>query len=191
MFWLTRKGLPVSAMIELEDDLNTSVLYKYGAVITDGELARDFGLDVVFVDDAEMENGIEAELSPPTHEGCNGLIRIRKSLRQCPFAFTHEIMHYVFDVGVGNIVQQTFTRKARGVDKNEHEQRVDYLAAANRMRYDKMVVEIERYDKASPRMNPVAFVNHLCTTYEVDRTTAIRRVQEVRAIKAKKSARKY
>lgn len=54
------------------------------------------------------------------------------------------------------------------------------------MRYDRMVMEIARYDKSLPRMNPVSFVNHLCATYKVDSTSAIRRVQEVRAMKARK-----
>lgn len=49
-----------------------------------------------------------------------------------------------------------------------------------------LVEEISRYDSSSPKMNPVIFVNHLCTTYGVDRTSAVRRVQEVRAIKARK-----
>lgn len=61
-----------------------------------------------------------------------------------------------------------------------------YLTVAGKMRYDDMVSEIARYDESSPRMNPVSFVNHLCATYKVDKTTAIRRVQEVRAIKARR-----
>lgn len=186
MFRLRRKGLPTSVMLELEDSLNKSELHKFGAGKDDDYFAKEFNLEVVFVDDATMERGIEAELAPPVHVGYNGLIRIRESLRPSPFAFTHEIMHYVFDVGVGNIVQEKFTRKAKGVSKSEHEQRIDYLAAANRMRYDKMVAEIARYDNSSPRMNPVSFVNHLCATYKVDSTSAIRRVQEVRAMMARK-----
>ena len=187
MFWLRRSGLPVSVMLELEDELNRSVLSKIDADKDDNSLAKELGLEVIFTEDFEMSDGIEAELTPPVHDGYNGLIRIRKSLQNSPFAFTHEIMHYVFDVGVGNIVQNTFARKARGISKSEHEQRIDYQAAANRMRYDRMVEEISRYDNSSPKMNPVIFVNHLCTTYGVDRTSAVRRVQEVRAIKARKS----
>lgn len=186
MFNLRRKGLPTSVMIELEDSLNKSKLHEYGADKDDNYLAKEFNLEVIFVDDTAMEHGIEAELAPPIHDGYNGVIRIRESLRPNPFAFTHELMHYVFDVGVGNVVQRTFTRKARGVHKSEHEQCIDYRAAANRMRYDKMVMEIAHYDQASPKMNPVSFVNHLCATYKVDSTSAIRRVQEVRALKAQK-----
>ena len=186
MFRLRRKCLPTSVMLELEDSLNKSELHKFGADKDDDYLAKAFNLEVVFVDDAAMGRGVEAELAPPVHDGYNGLIRIRESLRPSPFAFTHEIMHYVFDVGVGNIVQETFMRKAKGVSKSEHEQYIDYQAAANRMRYDKMVSEIARYDNSSPRMNPVSFVNYLCATYKVDSTSAIRRVQEVRAMKARK-----
>lgn len=186
MFGLRRKGLPISVMLELEDSLNKSELHKYGAEKDDNYLAKEFNLEVAFVDDIEMGHGVEAELAPPVHNGFNGIIRIRESLRPSPFAFTHEIMHYVFDVGVGNVVQKTFTRKAKGESKDEHEQRIDYQAAANRMRYDRMVAEISRYDKSSPRMNPVSFVNQLCDTYKVDSTSAIRRVQEVRAIMARK-----
>lgn len=186
MFGLRRKGLPTNVMLELEDSLNKSELHEFGANKDDDFLAKEFNLEVVFVDDTAIESGIEAELAPPAHDGYNGLIRIRESLRPSPFAFTHEIMHYVFDVGVGNVVQETFTRKAKGVCKSEHEQRIDYQAAANRMRYDKMVEEISNYDKSSPRMNPVSFVNHLCAAYKVDSTSAIRRVQEVRAMMARK-----
>lgn len=186
MFGFRRKGLPTSVMLALEDSLNKSVLHKLGADKDDDYLAKEFHLEVMFVDDASMKRGIEAELAPPVHDGYNGLIRIRESLRPTPFAFTHEIMHYVFDVGVGNVVQETFTRKAKGVSKSEHEQRIDYQAAANRMRYDRMVAEIAQYDNSSPKMNPVSFVNHLCTTFKVDSTSAIRRVQEVRAMQAQK-----
>lgn len=186
MTWFRRKGLSTEVMIELENKLNESVLHKLVPDKNDNELADKFNLEVMFVKDENMEPDTEATLEKPVHDRYYGLIRIRESLRSLPFAFTHEIMHYVFDVGVGNVVQQTFTRKFKGVSKSEHEQRIDYLAAANRMRYDKMVLEILRYDKSSPRMNPVSFVNHLCDTYKVDRTSAIRRVQEVRAITAKK-----
>ena len=113
---------------------------------------------------------------PPAREGYKGAIRIRESTCNSPLAFTHEIIHYVFDVGVGNIVERSFTRKAKGVAKNDHEQRIDYQAAATRMRYESMVQEISRYDNASPRMNPVLFVSQLCSKYKVDDTSAIRRV---------------
>ena len=186
MFGFRRKGLSTSVMLELEDRLRKSEVYKLGSDKDDSYLANKFNLDVLFVNDSEIGDGIEAELAPPVRDGYNGLIRIRESLRPSPFAFTHEIMHYVFDVGVGNVVCETFTRKARGISKSEHEQRIDYLAAANKMRYDKMVAEIARYDNSSPRMNPVSFVNHLCKTYNVDSTSAIRRVQEVRAVKSQK-----
>lgn len=134
-----------------------------------------------------MQRGVEAELAPPTQDSYNGIIKIRKSLEENPFAFTHEIIHYVFDVGVGNRVQTSFTRKAKGEPKDIHEQMIDYGAAANRMRYDRIVKDIERYDTASPRLNPASFVNELCKTYNADRSSVIRRIQEVRKISRKKS----
>lgn len=188
MAWFKRKGLSTEVMIELEDKLNKSKLHVLGADKDDNDLAKEFKLQVMFVNDADVERDTEARLEKPEDDGYNGLIRIRESLRPMPFAFTHEIMHYVFDVGVGEVVQKTFARKVKGVDKSEHEQWIDYLAAANRMRYDNMVSEISRYDESSPRMNPVSFVNHLCNTYNVDRTSAIRRVQEVRAIMARRNS---
>lgn len=188
MIKLRHRHLPTSVMIELEDSLSESVLQKLDAGMGDEDLAKKFNLEVMSVDDSKMECDIEAELASPIHDGYNGVIRIRESLYPSPFAFTHEIMHYVFDVGVGNVVEKTFARKMKGVAKSDHEQRIDYRAAANRMRYDKMIVEIARYDHSSPKMNPVAFVNHLCAAYKVDNTSAIRRVQEVRAIQKKKKA---
>lgn len=133
-------------------------------------------------DDLVIEEGVEAKLIRPIHPGYNGTILIRESLRYSTFAFTHELMHYVFDVGEGNEVTQAFTRKFKGEEKDENEQLIDYRAAANRMREEMMIEEINIYDNAVPEMNPVLFVSRLCKKYGVDRVSAIRRVQEVRAI---------
>ena len=51
MFGLRRKGLPISVMLELEDSLNKSELHKYGAEKDDNYLAKEFNLEVAFVDD--------------------------------------------------------------------------------------------------------------------------------------------
>lgn len=184
---LKRNKLSVDEMIDMENKLQSSVLYTFTPQKKDVEVAKALGLQVVYEDDEKMQRGVEAELAPPTQDSYNGIIKIRKSLEENPFAFTHEIIHYVFDVGVGNRVQTSFTRKAKGEPKDIHEQMIDYGAAANRMRYDRVVKDIKRYDTASPRLNPASFVNELCKTYNADRPSVIRRIQEVRKISRKKS----
>ena len=85
-----------------------------------------------------------------------------------------------------NYRDQGITLGATSLSKSKRKQRADYQDAISRRCYDEIVKEIARYDAASPRINPQTFVNHLCSTYEVDSASAIRIVQKVRAIKALK-----
>lgn len=100
------------------------------------------------------------------------------------FLKLNDFFKVILVTGARQVGKTTMLKHLAGSDRTYVT--MDNQAAANRMRYDRMVMEIARYDKSLPRMNPVSFVNHLCATYKVDSTSAIRRVQEVRAMKARK-----
>lgn len=176
--------LSVNQVAYLEAKLNQSILNDIPFNVDDTELAQKFNLEVKYVDDDAMPDGVEAQLTPPASVGYNGLICVRKTLSPRPFAFTHEIIHYVFDVGIGHAVVQTYARFGKGKQKSSHEQDIDYMTAAFRMPYTQLVKDIQRYDAASPRMNAVVFVNSLCKKYNADRDSVVRRVQEVRKYSA-------
>lgn len=185
---LRKRWLSLDTMVSLEEQIEHGSLMVLRDTQSEQLTAAQFGLQVVYTDDALMPHDVEAELRPSDSEQFLGQIRIRRSLKDVPFSFIHELVHYVCDIGIGNKVTCTLTRKVRGAVKDEHEQRIDYCSAAIQMPYAQVRQDVERYDSASPRMNPVTFVEQLCQKYKVDRQTAIRRVREVRGVSLR---RKY
>ena len=127
-----------------------------------------------------MQKHTEAELAPIDDEEYFGLIRINKKYNTQFFSYMHEIIHYVRDVGIGNRVQEVYTRKAKGKTKDPYEQKTNFVVAAVTMPYGKIKKAIQMYDKSIPRMDELAFVDRLCQEYNQDRTAVIRRIQEVR-----------
>lgn len=60
-----------------------------------------------------MADDNEAELIPIDDSNYYGLIRLRKELKKHKFAYIHEIIHYIFDVGYGNKVDECFFEKRK------------------------------------------------------------------------------
>ena len=117
-------------MIEMEEELKSSVLHIMGLNADDKELFKKLQLKVEYVDD--MNNDNEAELLP-TDDGIHlGIIRLRKELKKYKFAYIHEIIHYIFDIGYGNKVTKAYARKRQGKTDSYDEQRINYKTAVVR-----------------------------------------------------------
>lgn len=99
----------VDEMIEMENELKNSELFSKNLKANDESLADKLRLKVEYVTDMDEDN--EAELLPINDDNYNGLIRVHKDLEKSKFAYIHEIIHYIFDVGFGNKVTRGFIRK--------------------------------------------------------------------------------
>lgn len=177
-----RKRLSVEKMIELEDKLSQSPLAEIGFAKTDEELAKILKLDIEVVNDNALPRDTEATLTQTDNPNYFGLIRVKKKYRNSVFACIHEVIHYVFDVGCGNRVTESFERKVRGKTQDEHEQNINYMAASYSMPFVQMREAIRRYDSSSPKMDELVFVHELCQQYGQERESVLRRIREVKRI---------
>lgn len=184
---LSKKQLSVKRMIELEDKLSKSKLAEIGYARTDEELATILGLQIVVVDNDALPSDTEAMLSRHNDQKYFGLIQVKKMYRSSMFACIHEIIHYVFDVGCNNFVQDTFERKVRGKTKDIHEQETNYMAASYSMPFDNIKEAIQRYNARFPKEDELVFVQNLCTKYGQDRKGVLRRIREVKRIDREKA----
>lgn len=180
MFWRREKRLTVTEMKEMENTLKNSVLYSLKSNDDNSELSDKLGLEVEYVTD--MADDDEAELLPNDDGNYYGLIRLRKELEKHKFAYIHEIIHYIFDVGYGNKVTKCFSRKRRGKTDSHEEQRTNYMTAAYIMPYEQIKEELNNYDHSNPKMDEIAFIHKLGTRYEQSDTAVIRRIREVRKL---------
>ena len=108
-------------MEEMENTLRNSKLYLLKLSADDEDLSEKLGLKVEYVTNMADDN--EAELIPIDDSNYYGLIRLRKELKKHKFAYIHEIIHYIFDVGYGNKVDECFFRKKKGKTNSHEEQR--------------------------------------------------------------------
>ena len=181
MFFNSKK-LSVERMIELEDKLANSQLAEIGFAKTDEELAKILNLAIEVVDDRALPKDTEATLTQSDDLQYFGLIRVKQKYRRSVFACIHEIIHYVFDVGCGNRVTETFERKVRGKTRDEHEQDINYMAASYSMPFVQIKQAIKHYNDSSPRMDELVFVHDLCQKYGQERESVLRRIREVKRI---------
>lgn len=175
------KKFTVSEMIEMEEELKCSVLYTKGLNADDKDLSKKLQLKVEYVDG--MNNDNEAELLPAEDGIHLGIIRLRKELKKYKFAYIHEIIHYIFDVGYGNKVTKAYARKRQGKTNGYDEQRINYKTAAYIMPYPQILQELQNYDNSSPKMDELKFVRGLQKRYEQSETAVVRRIREVRGLK--------
>ncbi|MBR4290505.1 MAG: ImmA/IrrE family metallo-endopeptidase [Oscillospiraceae bacterium] len=180
-----RKKYTLSAreMIEMEKWLRLECIPKIGDALSEEEISSILKLKVEYVDSANLEAHVEAELVPIDDSKYNGLIRVNNECRGKAFAYLHEIIHYAYDVGIGKKVSTPYTRKSKGHTENKHEQKINYMAAALCMRYEKIDAQIQAYDASRPKMDELKFVSGLCREFNQPRPVVIRRIQEVRRIK--------
>lgn len=180
MFLRRKKRFTVVEMEEMENDLKGSKLYSLNLSADDSELSEKLGLKVEYVTDMADDN--EAELLPIDDDSYYGLIRVRKELKKYKFAYIHEIIHYIFDVGYGNKVTKCFARKKKGKTNSPEEQRTNYMTAAYIMPSEQIVKELCGYDHKTPKMDEIAFIRTLQTRYEQSETAVVRRIREVRKL---------
>lgn len=176
------KRLSVEKMIELEDKLAQSPLAEIGFAKTDEELARELGLEIMVVSDDELPRDTEATLTHNDNPAYYGLIKVKQKYRVSMFACIHEVIHYVFDIGCKNYVQESFERKVRGKTQGVHEQEINYMTASYSMPFVQMQKAIWRYDSSSPKMDELVFVHDLCVRYGQERESVLRRIREVKRI---------
>lgn len=174
--------LPVEKMVELEEALAQSPLAEIGYAKTDVELAKILGLEIAVVQNDALPADTEATLDHSDNPDYFGLIQVKQMYRRSQFACIHEIIHYVFDVGTGNYVQQCYARKIRGRTQSPHEQEINYMTASYSMPYDQIKEAIRQYNASSPRMDELVFIHDLCRHYDQERETVLRRIREVKRI---------
>lgn len=180
MLWGREKGFTVTEMREMENALRNSVLYSLKLTADDNELSDKLGLKVEYV--MNMSDDNEAELLPIDDNNYYGLIRMRKELKKYKFAYIHEIIHYIFDVGYGNKVTECFSRKKKGKTNSHEEQRTNYMTAAYIMPSAQIAGELYKYDHSVPKMDELAFIRTLQARYQQSETAVIRRIREVRKL---------
>ena len=178
-----KKTLPVNRMIELEKWINT-LPPQIQSHLGDSELPQMLSLKMEYVNKLQLPPDAEAELCPSTDEAYNGLIRIDEKLKNTSFPYMHEIIHYLRDVGIGNRVTRCFQRKTTGKTEDISEQDTNYCAAASVMRYSEIKDLLIEYDKTHPKMDELAFVDSICKKYKQDRVAVMRRIVEVRQLRA-------
>ena len=175
-----KKSFTVEEMEAMEHELKASILHELKLNAEDSQLSDKLGLKVEYV--TEMEDDNEAELLPIPGDSYYGLIRVRKELEKYKFAYIHEVIHYIFDVGYKNKVNQCFSRKRKGKTESPEEQRINYKTAAYIMPLEQIAEELRKYDHSSPKMDELRFIHDLQTRYEQSETAVIRRIREVRKL---------
>jgi len=191
MLFIRRKNvLPVEDMIEMEEWLQNECIPMIGSNVSDNDVSKKLKLKVEYASPSNLAPHVEAELRPIEDPEYNGLIRVNTELMGKTFAYLHEIIHYLRDVGMGNKVEQVFTRKAQGHTESLHEQKINYATAAYIIPYTVVENSIREYDSSRPKMDELEFVKYFSTRYNQPRDVVIRRIQEVRRIRRDKAKKK-
>lgn len=177
-----KERLTVQDMLRLEKALSNSALSKIGYAQSIDDVAGKLHLRIEFVPDSALPSDTEAELTAIDDTKFKGLIRIKESEAGNGFPCFHEIMHFVFDVGVDNRVEQSYARKAKGKTPDKHEQEINYLTAAYSMPRAEIAKRIKEYDESSPKMDEMKFVSDMAKKYRRSSKSVIRRIQEVRSL---------
>ena len=185
---MRNKTLQVEKMLEIENWIESMHDTIFCDSISDEGLLKKLNLKLEYVNQDEFAPHTEAELCPCNDEGYFGLIRVNKKYINNRFAYMHEIIHYLLDVGLGKRVEKVFSRKTRGNTADEHEQEVNYATAAAILKYKDMKDAILEYDRSKPKMDELLFVRNICKKYNQETTTVIRRVKEVRTLMKKRMA---
>jgi len=185
-----KKRLSVEKMMELEDLLAHSPLAEIGFAKTDEELAETLGLEIQVVHDDDLPRDTEAALDHNENPKYFGLIQVKQTYRSSMFACIHEIIHYVFDVGCGNLVQESFERKVRGKTQDAHEQEINYMTASYSMPFTQIKEAIRQYEDSVPKMDELVFIDSLCKRYGQERESVLRRIREVKRIDRSRRTKK-
>ena len=190
MVFRKSKVLSVDDMVRIEDWLKHECIPKIGENLSDSKISEKLKLKVEYVPASKMPPYVEAELCTTDDPDYLGLIRVNENYRNSAFSYLHEIMHYIWDVGVGQKVETVFSRKVKGHTDSEHEQEINYATASYLIPYTAIEKKINEYDSTRPRMDELEFVDDISRRYGQPRDAVIRRIQEVRRIKKAKSKKR-
>lgn len=142
-------------------------------------LARDLGLQVE--ESYNLPQNYRGSLNEATSSNYNGLIQYSKDkvLYAANFDITHEIIHYLVDIGKGKQVSQSFARLHHGNSRGHREQIIDYYAAAVAIPQADLRDRLSNYAG-----NPYdeKFVLNLMEIYKQPKDTIVRRIGEVLAL---------
>lgn len=170
----------VKKMKNLENELTELGIKKYCSEnIPNEDLARKLGLEVIYCEPDELPTDVEATLSPPKDKEHLGTIRVLENTNVTKFSYIHEIIHYLKDVGEGNVVSKTFTRKKRGQTDSIGEQDINYLTAATIMPFERVSRILSNYEKLS-HDEEKELITHMAQEYGQTEDAVSRRIIEVR-----------
>lgn len=183
---MKKTKLSIIEMKVLEErlsEMNLTPLLGEGH-IEESNLAEKLRLEVSFVEASELDKDTKATLSPPTQLGFNGLIKILKTNKTTDnnFSYMHEIVHYLFDVGVGKVVTKEYTRKVKGKTDSKEEQEINYLAAAILIPLKSILADLQEYDEKRRTTDEIKFVQNIMKKYNQSRTAVFRRIREAREL---------
>lgn len=178
---MKNKMLSLKSMIRLEkwvDKQCSDITFD-----TDPKTLLDsLHLNIKWTYPGELPKDTEVELCPSDDKNYNGLIRVDSKMMNTKFAYMHEVVHYLMDVGRGNKVERVFTRKSKGKTTDEHEQDVNYATAAILLPREYMQHIIYEYDTVKPKMDELRVLAELCKKSGLDKKAVLRRWHEVRVL---------
>lgn len=169
--------LSLDKMIECELKLKAINFFDQYS-LEDQDLPGKLKLKVEYL--SIVDGDVEARLAPIQDQAYNGVIQIREDLKNSKFVDAHEIIHYIFDVGVGKRVEKIYTKPKTG-QSDLSEQCVNYLTAAAIMPCNEVLKDIKNYDN-NPAMGALQFVRKLQEKYHQEEIMIIRRIREIRAL---------
>lgn len=176
--------LNIDEMIALEKKLKEfREQSEYGKVFSEANPAERLRLKVEYTE--EIGKKTEAVLMPIEDEDFFGLIKVKKSLEKQKFAYMHEIVHYVFDVGIGKRVQKEYDRSEKGETPSKEEQEINYLTAAAIMNIEDIQKDLKEYDESRPKKDEILFVQDLKKKYDQSQEAVLRRIREARILEGK------
>lgn len=178
---ISQKRAALLKLDALEKELQSFHIQSHctGDDLSAAELARDLRLVVRYCFSHEMPEDVEATLSPTDDENYVGEIKVLGPSEK--FSFMHEIIHYFRDVGVGNRVQETYTRKKQGKTDSPEEQDINYLTAAAIMPFEVLACDLDKYEQ-SDAGGDSRFIIQVAQKYSQKQDAVLRRFVEVRKL---------
>ena len=141
-------------------------------------LALEYKLEIITSD----KRGTRIALLPPQNisDDYNGRIQLRWPPSR--FDIMHELLHYILDVGIGNVVTdacyEDYSPHRESSDPNER--KINYMAAALLMPFDEMEIAIQAFDEKQSSAFTQQFISDLEDQYDVNGNCVVTRIQEVR-----------
>ena len=180
-----RTKISTERMIQLERKLEKISYIRDIQEKSESDVAKELKLKVLFVPAISLSSDVEAVLEPIDTANAdlyNGLIRIKDEYKNSRFAYVHELLHYIMDIGAGKKVDRSFARNIKGKTKDVEKQEMNYMTAATLLPKEAIEKRIREYDQKHPKMDEIALVRSICQDYSQSWDSVIRRIQEIRKI---------